>query len=148
MPTASWQAAGTTIAVDETGTGTYTLINQVTSIKGAGAGSVNQADTTWLSSSTKTSRPTIKDPGDLVIDLNFDPTDAVHKFLRNTVDAPTVGAPYSYKVVWPTTGTTSTMVILGNISDFGGVDAGDVEEILTTTITIKQTGLPTWVAAT
>lgn len=147
MPTQSWSSAGTTIAIDETGSGSFTLINQVSSIKGVGGGSIAQVKTTWLSSAAHTYRATIKDPAEIEIELFFDPTDAVHKFLRNSADTPGLG-PYTYKVVWPTTGTTSTAVIIGNISDFKGVDAGDVEDNLQASFTIKQTGLPTWVAAT
>lgn len=146
MPAQAWPAIGTTISVDETGTSTYTLISQVENIKGFGGGSVAQVDSTWLSSTVKTFRSTIKEPGDVTFDLFFDPTDAVHKFIRNAIDTPATG-PFNFKVVFPTTGTTSTVVQSANISGIDP-DVGGIEENLTMSVTLKQTGLPTYVAPT
>ena len=122
------------------------LINEVISIEDAGGGTVVQCRTTWLSSLVHTYRGTIPDNAEVAISLNFDPTDSVHKFLRNLKDTPANG-PNSFQVTFNTGNTNSTATFLANVSEFSGPTAGDVEENLTADVTVKITGAVTWVNA-
>jgi hypothetical protein len=148
----AWPALGTTIAIDEAypPSGTYSLIGEVIKIGNAGGGEVGKRDTTNLSSTIKTYAPTIPDPGDLSITLNFDPTDSVHKFVRNLQGTPPT-PPYvsnNFKITFNTGSTTSTSVVAGFVSGLDGPTADDVDGNLTADITIKMLGATTWVAAT
>lgn len=148
MATQAWPAQGTTISIAElAGNNSYTLINEVISITNAGGGSVAQAKTTWLSSTVHTYRGTIPDNGEPSFSLNYDPTDAVHKFIRNLKDTPANG-PNNFQVAFNTGNTTSTATFSANVSEFSGPDAGDVEENLTAEVTLKISGAVVWNAAT
>ena len=137
-----------TIAIAEVaGNNTYSLINEVISIDNAGGGTVAQAKTTWLSSTVHTYRGTIPDNAEVSMEMNYDPTDAVHKFIRNLKDTPANG-PNNYQVTFNTGNTVSTAVFSANVSEFNGPTAGDVEENLTATLTVKISGAVTWTAAT
>jgi hypothetical protein len=116
----------------------------VVSIENAGGGTVAQAKTTWLSSLVHTYRGTIPDNAEVSMSLNYDPTDTVHKFLRNLKDTPSNGPNY-FLVTFNTGNTNSTVLFNGNISEFSGPTADDVEGNLTADVTIKITGAPTWV---
>src|SRR4051812_21295340 len=109
----SWKAQGTTIGIDEAtgtnGSGTYTLVGQVLSIEHAGGGSVGERDTTVLTDAAKTNRPTIPDNGEVALSINYDPTDAVHKYVRNLKDTPPDTIP-NWKTTF-NTGNTNSFVI-------------------------------------
>ena len=116
----AWPALGTTIAIDEAypPAATYTLISEVLKIGNAGGGEVGKRDTTYLSSTSKTYAPTIPDPGDMAIAVNFDPTDTVHKFMRNLQQTPPA-IPYvsnNFKITFNTGSTASTAVVAGFVS--------------------------------
>lgn len=139
MPTTSWPAQGTTIGIDETGSGTYTLINFATNFAGAGGGTVDERDTTVLTSSVHTSAPVIPDNGEFTFSLLFDPTDTAHIFLRALKDVPAIN---HYKVTYNDT-TPSTDVMLGWVKEFSGISGDDVDASLTAEITIRVTGAVT-----
>ncbi len=149
MSTTVWPAQGTTLSVDEISgnSNTFSLINLFTSLEGLGGGTVAQAKTTALSSLVHTYRGTIKDPAEISGDMWFDPTDAVHKFIRNWNENPYNG-PYTMQAIFNTTGNTSTATFLANIAEFNGPTAGDVEENLTASVGFKITGFTAWVNAT
>lgn len=147
MPTQAWPAQGTTLAIDENNNNVLTLINELINLDNAGGGTVTQARTTWLSSSVHTYRPTIPDNAEVSFDLNWDPTDVAHKFIRNLKDVPNqLGNRFT--ATFNTTGSTSTAVFVASVSEFAGPTAGDVEENLTATVTVKISGAVTWVAPT
>lgn len=145
MSTQAWPAQGTTIGIDETGTGTFTLINEVLSIGHAGGGEVGERDTTVLVSTVRTNAPTIPDNGECTFSLNLDPTDAVHKFVRNLKDAPAIK---NWQVVFSTGATVSSATFPGWVKDFDGPNAEDVDSNLTADVTVRVAGAVTWVAAT
>lgn len=139
MPAVVWPAQGTILAVDETTSGTYTTITGLTSIDGIGGETTAQVDSTALSASVKTYRSSIPDPGDVSAEMNYDPTDAVHKFLATQADSANPAA-LSYKATYNTGTTTSTVVFNANISEFPGASASGVDENLTSGFTLKRTG--------
>jgi hypothetical protein len=147
VTTQAWPAQGTTLAVSENNNNTYTLINELINLTGFGGGTVTQALTTWLSSEVHTFRPTIPKPSETSFDLNFDPTDAVHKFIRNLKDAPNQ-LGNGFQATYNTGNTTSSSTLIASVSNFDGPNAGDVEENLTATVTLQPTGAPTWIAPT
>lgn len=149
MPAQAWPSQGVTIGVDQVSgaSNSYSLINEVVSIENAGGGTVTQAKTTWLSSLVHTYRGTIPDNAEVSISLNYDPTDAVHKFLRNLKDTPSNG-PNNFQVIFNTGNTNSSAVFVANVAEFSGPTAGDVEENLAAELTLKITGAVTWTAAT
>lgn len=142
MSTTTWPAQGTTLAIDETGTGTYSLINNIRSITNLGGGSNAQADTTVLASTVKTFRQTIPDNGEVGVDLNWDPTDTVHRMIRDLKDTAGSG-PNNFKATYNTGSTTSTEVFAANVSEVSGADATGPEENLEASLTLKVTGAST-----
>lgn len=139
MPTTAWPAAGTIFAIDETGTGTYTTLNGITSLTNLGGGSVAQAKTTNLASSAHTYKQTIPDNAEVSVSLQWDPTDAVHKFILAAKNTAASG-PYSFKATYATGTTVCTSIFSANVSEFSGPDADDVESTLTAEVTLKITG--------
>ena len=142
MPANAIPAAGTILAVDETGSSTYTVIGQVKSIKGAGGGEVGQRDATTLASTVKVTLPAILDPGELTFELNYDPLDAVHEFLIDEADSPPTSGSRNWKVTWATTGPP-TVVMPGFVQSIDGPDADSVEDNLTMSVTVKRNGVST-----
>lgn len=136
MPIAVYPALGTTIAVDTTGgSTTYTTIGQVLSIEGP-SNEVGSVETTNLSSTRKTYRPTLPDGGELTFELEYDPSDtAGHKFLRGLADAPQV---LSWQVGYPLSPVVKD-TFQGFLTKFAP-SAGGPEENLTASVTIKVTG--------
>lgn len=151
MATTAWPALGTTISIDEAYPpgGTYTAIGEVTSITGAGGGEVGKRDTTVLTSTVKSYQPTIPDNGECSFELNFDPTDSVHKILQQLKDLPPTGSSASYlgfnnfKVVFSTGGTASSKVFPAFVQSIDGPNAEGSEENLTATITLCISGAVT-----
>ena len=146
MSTTVWPAQGTTLGVDEISgsSNSFSLINNITSITGIGGKTVTQALTTGLAGIVHTFRATIPKPGEVTFDLWIDPTDSVHKFIRNLADSPSNG-PNNWLAVMNTGATNSSCQFTGSgVSDFSGYDAEDVEDNLMSTFTVQQTGLPTW----
>jgi hypothetical protein len=139
MATTVWPAQGTTLAIDETGTGTYTLINEITSLTDLHSGTVTQRKTTPLTGLVHTYAGTIPDNGEPKVELNFDPTDTVHRFIRDLKDTPANG-PNNFKATYSTGSTASTDVFSANVSGFEGPNASDVEDNLVATLTLKVTG--------
>lgn len=151
MATTAWPALGTAIGIDEAypAGGTYTAIGQVLSLDGAGGGEVGKRDTTILVSTVKTYQPTIPDNGQCSFELNFDPTDTVHKFLQQLKDVPPTGSGQSYlgfnnfKVTFSTGATTSSKVFPAFVESIDGPSAGGPDENLTATITLCICGAVT-----
>lgn len=90
----------------------------------------------------KTYRGTIPDNAEVGVDLNWDPTDPVHKYIRALKDTPANG-PKTFKGTWNTGSTTSTEVFSANVSEISGTDASDVEGNLEASVTLKTTGAST-----
>lgn len=142
MPAAAQAAAGTTIAVDKLGTGiTYTVLSQVTAINGIDGGETGKADTTHLSSTRKTSRPTIPGETEITFDLNFDPADADHVYVRGLRISRVIAG---WKVAFPQIATTPTGTFHGWVSNIDGINAGGIDENLTATVTICVTDDIVW----
>lgn len=130
-------ALGTKIAVDKTGgeTPTYTEISQVLSIEGA-SNEVGSVETTHLGSTRKTYRPSLPDGGETSFEIEYDPADAEHVFLRGLADAPAVR---SWRIIYPTAPKATYHTFSGFLTAFNP-SAGGPEENLTASITIKVTG--------
>jgi hypothetical protein len=145
MAAQAWPALGTTLAVDEASPpgGTYTLIGQVKSIKGAGGGEVGERDTSHLGSTVKTTAPTIPDNGECSFDINADPTDSVHKFLQGEKDAPPAAGFRNWKATFATAGTVSSKVFPGFVKQFEGLNADGVDDNLSASVTVRVTGAVT-----
>lgn len=147
MPTTVWGAQGTTLGIDEVSgsSNTFSLINNITSITGIGGATVTQQLTSGLTSLVHTFRATIPKPGEVAVDLWIDPTDAVHKFVRNLKDTPSNG-PNTWLATMNTPGNNSTCQFIGSgISDFSGYNVQDVEDNLAASFSVQQTGAPVWV---
>ena len=145
MAAVAWPALGTTISIDENSppTGTYTLIGQVKSIKGAGGGEVGERDATTLASTVKVPLPTIPDNGEVTFELNADPTDAVHQYLQAQKESPPASGFKNFKVTFATTGTTSTKVFPGFVKSLDGLDADGPDDNLSASVTIRVSGAVT-----
>jgi len=130
-------ALGTTIAVDQIGgeTPTHTPISQVLSIEGAG-NEVGSIETTHLKSTRKTYRPGLPDGGEVSLEIEYDPADADHKFLRGLADDPEI---LSWQISYPTEPKATLDTFDGFLTAFTP-SAGGPEENLTASITIKVTG--------
>ena len=116
---------------------TYVTIAQRVSIDGPEI-EVGTADTTTLDSSTKTSRPTLPDGGELSGTLFYDPQDTTHLFLFNLLATPAI-TPFQL-VFADTAGTKWTfMAILTKFKPNGM----EVESNLGADFTIKLNGVPT-----
>lgn len=132
-----WPALGTTIAVDKTGgSSSYTTIGQVLSIDLEPE--VGSVETTNLSSTTKTYRPTLPDGGEVSLELEYDPTDTAgtHGFLKTISGTPAI---YSWTITYPTT-PSKTDVFSAFLTKGPGRSAGGPEENLTGAVTLKITG--------
>lgn len=142
MAALAWPAQGTTFAIAEVANNnTFSLINQIVSISNIGGETVTQAKTTNLSSLVHTYRGTIPDPSEIQFSLNWDPTDAVHLFIRDLADTPANG-PNQWKATYNVTNGSSD-VFSGNVAEFNGPTADDVEANLTAEFTVKRSGAAT-----
>lgn len=137
MPPSVIPALGTTISVAKTGgeTPTYTEISQVLSIEGA-SNEVGSVETTHLKSTRKTYRPGLPDGGEVSFEIEYDPADAEHVWLRSLADAPAVK---SWRISYPTQPKATLDTFDGFLTAFGP-SAGGAEENLSASITIKVTG--------
>lgn len=144
MAAQAWPAQGVTLSIEEVNANTYSLIGNVVSLENMGGGTVAQAKTTWLNSTVHTYRPTIPDNAEVKASILFDPTDAVHKYLRNLKDGP---ATVSWQASFNTGSTNSSATFNGAVSEFSGPTADDVEGLLTADLTVKISGAVTWVNA-
>lgn len=137
MPAEVIPALGTTIAVDKLGgeTPTYSVISQVLSIEGA-SNEVGSIETTHLQSARKTYRPGLPDGGEVSFEVEYDPSDPDHKFLRGLADEPEI---LSWQVSYPTEPKATLDTFDGFLTGFTP-SAGGAEENLTASITIKVTG--------
>ena len=144
MAAQSWPAQGATFSIDEIvpPSGTYTLIGEIISMSHVGGGEVGERDTTVLANTVRTNAPTIPDNGEMSYSVNHDPTDAVHQFVRDLKDVPSI---HNFKATLNTTGTTSTIVFSAWVKDWDGVNLDDVDASLTADITLRVTGGVTWV---
>jgi hypothetical protein len=142
MPAAAQAAAGTTLAIDKLGTGiTYTVLSQVVSITGVGGGETGEAETTHLSSTVKTTRPTLKDPSDVEFELNFDPNDVDHQYVQGLQLTSEIA---SWRVAFPQITTPRQGTFDAWVKSVEGVNADGVEEILKATVTLRVTSDTTW----
>ncbi len=111
-----------------------------------GGGTVTAQKTTSLNSTVHTYRATIKDPDEISISLWYDPTDSVHKFIRNWNDTPTNG-PYNIQVI-ENTGAANSSFVANTVITKWTASATDVEENLTAEATFKITGATAWTNST
>jgi hypothetical protein len=135
MPTEIYIANGTTIGVDKTGSGTYVTLANVESFDGP-SNTVGSVETTNLSSGRKTYRPGLPDSGEISFDIQFDPADADHTYLRGLLDSPAVK---SWQLSYPTLPKATLDTFDGFLTEFHP-SGDDAEGILTASITIKLTG--------
>ena len=115
----------------------YTTIAQRVSIDGPEI-EVGTADTTTLDSSTKTSRPTIPDGGELSGTLFFDPQDPTHLFLYALLSSPAITP---FQLIFNDVGPT-TWAFNGILTKFKP-NGMEVESNLGADFTIKLNGVPT-----
>lgn len=117
-------------------------MNNVTSLTDAGSVTVTQQKTTSLTSQFHTYRETIADPGEPSVDIWYDPTDTVHCFIRDAARlAYTQNGPYAWKVMY--NANNASEVFNANVSEWKGGNAGDVEDNLGASFTLKITGADT-----
>lgn len=132
-------AGGTTLGCDFTTPATYVVIGNILSIAGP-EGEVGTVDTTVLTSTAKTFRPTLLDPGELTFELDFDPTDsATHQKLTALAITPAI---HGWQITYATT-PPKTCTVQGMLTKFAP-NAGGVEENLTASVTVKCSGPPAW----
>jgi hypothetical protein len=147
MATTVWGAAGTTLSIDEIvgNSNTFSLINNFTDLDGLFGGTVAAAKTTSLATvNSHTYRGTIRDPDEISGNLWYDPTDAVHKFIRNWNNYPGNGN-YTMQVLFNTGNTTSSGTALAAACTTFTPGASDVEANLAAAVTFKISGDTTWV---
>lgn len=129
-------ALGTTLAVDKAGDGLeYTPITQIVSVEGA-SNEVGSIETTHLGSTRKTYRPGLPDGGEVSFEVEYDPADTEHKFLRGLADEPEI---LSWQISYPTLPKATLDTFDGFLTAFTP-GAGGAEENLTASVTIKVTG--------
>jgi hypothetical protein len=90
-----------------------------------------------------TYRETIADPGEPALDVFYDPTDAVHIFLRDAArNAFSQNGPYMFKQMYAAVvnANNATQTFSANVSEFKGGNTGDVEDNLSASFTLKITG--------
>jgi hypothetical protein len=132
-------ALGTTLSINKATT-VYTEISEILSIETTSE--VGSADTTNLSSEIKTSRPTLLDPGEVSYEINYDPNDADHIYVRDLMSAPAIK---SWRITFPTTPAT-TATFDGYLTGFDE-SAGGPEDNLTASIKIKRNSVVTYATA-
>jgi len=140
-----WPALGTTLGVDKTGGGTYTLIGQILSIDGPSS-EVGQVETTHLLSTWKNYRATLPDGGEVAFEVEFDPTDTGtgtgaggHGYLKQLAATGGVPATKNWQITYPTTPPT-TENFAGFLTKFGRSAAGP-EDVLKASASIKVDGV-------
>lgn len=78
------QSQGTVISYSDGGSPTsFTALGNVTGISGLGGGSANINDVTNLDSTFKEKLLGLPDEGQITVNINFDPDNAGHIYLRN-----------------------------------------------------------------
>jgi hypothetical protein len=128
-------AQGTKISVDKTGSGTYTVLAQVESFDGP-SNTVGSIETTNLASARKTYRPGLPDGGEISFDLQFDPADTGHIFLRGLADTPEI---LSWQVSYPTDTHATLDTFDGFLTEYHPSGDGP-EGLIMAAVTIKITG--------
>lgn len=133
-------AQGTTLAYSTDAGVTWIQLGEVSSISGGGGGEVGKRETTVLTSTIRTYRPTITDPGELKVSLNFDPADSGHQQLRTWLFTPLSTDP-SFQVTFATS-PAFTATFTGFVVSVDGPNAEDVDDNLTADVTIQITSAP------
>lgn len=135
MPAEARSAFDTILSVDKTGASTtFTEIALVLNVDGP-SNEVGSVETTHLRSPRKTYVPGLPDGGELSFEVEYDPADADHAFLRGLADAPEV-------LFWRVTYPTSPAIhhtFQGFLTGFQP-SAGGPEEVLSASVTVKVTG--------
>lgn len=131
---AEYIAQGCTISVDKTGSGTYTKLAQIESFDGP-SNTVGSVETTNLDSTRRTYRPGLPDGGEISFDLQFDPADTSHIYLRGLADAP---ATKSWQVSYPTATHATLDTFSGHLTEYKPSGGGS-EDLLMASVTIKIT---------
>lgn len=122
-----------TLASSTTSNGTFTAVDGLTSIDGPKS-EMGTVDTTNLTSTVKTTRPTLVDPGTVTATGQYDPEDTVHQSLKTAFDAGTI-------LFWKETFNTVTPKVAsyqGYLTSFE-VSGIEPEENLTFSFTIQLT---------
>jgi hypothetical protein len=143
MPAAAQPAAGTTLSYSTDAGVTWVLVGEVSSLSGVGGSEMGRRDTTVLSSSLHTSRPSLGTPKDMEFGLLIDPTDTAHQQVRDWAATPAATDP-QWKVQFPITATPNKCTFTAFVANFDGVNAEDVDGNLEATITLCRNSLPTW----
>lgn len=133
--------AGCTIAQESATPGTYTTIAEVVSISPPKI-SVGSVETTHLSSSRKTFRPTIMDGGEVSFEIHYDPDETTHSALTTLATATAANqAAKNWRITF-TDATPATYTFSAFVTGFEVGQVG-VEENITATITMKVSGAVT-----
>jgi hypothetical protein len=95
-------ALGTILEFKATSGGTYAAVANILSVSFPSA-SVEAVETSNLGTAVKTYRPGQVDPGDVALELQFDPGDTQHAALRAYVAGGTTPVVAYWRIVAPTT---------------------------------------------
>lgn len=126
----------TELYVDKTGSGTYTKVGQIMSISHAGRSS-NVIEFKDLDSTSLRKRPGLPNPGNLTLELNYDPEDVNHLFLEAQADAPT--PDLDWRIRFGQTDPAQLREFVGFVTGFDS-GGGENEDPLPATVTIEITG--------
>lgn len=134
---AIYLSKGVTLSVCTTAGATtpFTKLAQILSVDGPSS-TVDSVETTNLDSERREFRPGLPDGGELSLDLEFDPGDTGHVFLRGAADAPDT---YSFQVSYPTLPKATLDTALGFVTEFAPKSGAPGEKI-TASCKIKITG--------
>lgn len=125
------------IIVQHTISASLTAIAQLTSVELSGAESETFDSTTLDGGVYKTYDPTgYSEPGELSVEMFYDPALAGHQFITDMMDAP---ADNAMKIIFPDTTEQSFTV-----SGYGVEDSAAMDDGLKRSVTYKIDGDPGW----
>ena len=127
---------GVTLHWDTTGGTTWAAVTDVVSISPPDL-QLGKVESTDLQSATKEYKPTIADPGEMTVNLNWDPVNTEHAALlaKSLADQST---PPAWKITFTDTDSTE-MIFSGFITNFPVSELGN-EDIGKVAMTVAMTG--------
>jgi hypothetical protein len=143
MPAVAQPALGATLSYSIDSGSTWVAVGQVTQISGVGGAKMGNRDTTVLSSSLHTARPTIATIGPVSFSIHFDPTDTAHETIRDWANTAAATDP-EWKIVFAVTGTPNACTFSGFVTSFEGANAEDVDSNLEADVEIYVNTIPVW----
>jgi hypothetical protein len=113
---AIYLSKGVTLSVCTTAGSVTPLVKlaQILSVDGPSS-TVDSVETTNLDSARHEYRPGLPDGGEVGLDLEFDPGDTGHVFLRGAADAPDI---YTFQTSYPTLPKATLDTYLGFVTEF------------------------------